>query len=126
MCIRDRRKTFSSRLKGLGFQLVRKSQGMFVFAKKVPLDAVSYTHLYEAIGIYKVENQESFIEPSQDINGRNLLIFKKGIGSRKLDKACLIILTKKPYTIYIIDNGSKDTEYWKNDCLLYTSTRLTM
>lgn len=70
---------------------------------------------YEAIGIYKVENQESFIEPSQDINGRNLLIFKKGIGCRKLDKACLIILTKKPYTIYIIDNGSKDTEYWKND-----------
>lgn len=35
------RKTFSLRLKGLGFQLVRKSQGMFVFIKKVPLDVTA-------------------------------------------------------------------------------------
>ena len=32
------RKTFSARLKGLGFQLIRKSQGMFVFARKVSVD----------------------------------------------------------------------------------------
>lgn len=70
---------------------------------------------YEAIGIYKIENQESFIEPIQDLYGKSTLSFKKGIGARKLDKACLIVFTKKPYTIYVIDNGSKDTEYWKDD-----------
>lgn len=70
---------------------------------------------YEAIGIYKIENKESFIEPIQNLGETSTLNFKKGISGRKLDKACLIIFTKKPYTVYIIDNGSKETEYWKND-----------
>jgi hypothetical protein len=65
---------------------------------------------YDALGIYKVENRDSFIE----ISSRKLT-FKKGIGSHKLDKACLILFTKTPYTIFIIDNGSTETDYWENE-----------
>ncbi|NDV83148.1 nucleoid-associated protein [Bacteroides sp. 51] len=65
---------------------------------------------YDAIGIYKIENRDSFLEISV-----GKLTFKKGIGSRKLDKACLIVFTKKPYTVFIIDNGSTETDYWKNE-----------
>lgn len=65
---------------------------------------------YDALGIYKVENKDSFIE----ISSRKLT-FKKGIGSHKLDKACLILFSKVPYTIFIIDNSSTETDYWKNE-----------
>lgn len=65
---------------------------------------------YDALGIYKIEKRENFLEIS---SGK--LSLKKGIGNRKLDKACLILFTKKPYTIFIIDNGSTETDYWKNE-----------
>ncbi len=65
---------------------------------------------YDALGIYKIENRDSFIEIS---SGK--LTFKKGIGSRKLDKACLILFTKVPYTLFIIDSGSIEADYWKNE-----------
>lgn len=32
------RKTFSARLKGMGFEIIRKTQGMFVFARKISAD----------------------------------------------------------------------------------------
>lgn len=70
---------------------------------------------YEALGIYKIENKESFIETSTSEDGRMGMKFKQGIGSRKLDKACLIIFAAQPFTIFIIDNASTETEYWKND-----------
>ncbi|MDR0606669.1 MAG: nucleoid-associated protein, partial [Bacteroidales bacterium] len=66
---------------------------------------------YEALGIYKIENKENFIE----IDSNKNLIFKKGISNKKLDKACLILFANKPYTIFIIDNANKDTEYWKDE-----------
>jgi len=65
---------------------------------------------YDAVGIYKIENKDSFLEIQS-----NKLILKKGISSRKLDKACLILFTKKPYTIFVIDNGIIETDYWKNE-----------
>ncbi len=65
---------------------------------------------YDALGVYKIESRDSFIEISSE-----KLTFKKGIGSRKLDKACLILFTKIPYTLFIIDNGSTETDYWKNE-----------
>lgn len=65
---------------------------------------------YDALGIYKIENRDLFLEIS---SGK--LSFKKGIGNRKLDKACLVLFTKKPYTVLIIDNGSTETDYWKNE-----------
>lgn len=70
---------------------------------------------YDALGIYKVENKDSYIEV--DAAKHSALEFKKGISGRRFDKACLIIFDKKPYTIFNIDNGKVETEYWTNDFL---------
>jgi len=70
--------------------------------------------IYEGLGIYKIENKDHFLETTGN-NGQPGLHFKKGIGSRKLDKACLILFTEEPYTIFVIDNASTETEYWQSD-----------
>lgn len=69
----------------------------------------------EALGIFKIENKEVFIENGLNENGKGKLGFKQGISGRKLDKACLIVATPEPYAVYIIDTVSAETEYWKND-----------
>jgi hypothetical protein len=43
------------------------------------------------------------------------LQFKKGIGTKRLDKACLIVFTEEPYTLFIIDNAPIETDYWQNE-----------
>ncbi len=71
---------------------------------------------YAAIGIYKVENKERFIETSPpDENNQIAMDFKQGVGARKLDKACLILFSEEPYTVFIVDNASRDTDYWLNE-----------
>ncbi len=70
---------------------------------------------YEALGIYKVENKESFIETNNYSKSNTGLAFKKGISSKKLDKACLILFSEKPYTILLIDNARIETDYWQNE-----------
>lgn len=69
---------------------------------------------YEALGIYKFEDKESFIETSIS-NSVLKYSFRKGIGNKKPDKACLIILSDEPYTILIMDSNTNDTDYWQND-----------
>lgn len=69
----------------------------------------------EGLGIYKIEKKESFIETGKYFNGEAGLNFRKGIGSKRLDKACLILFTEKPYTVFIIDNTSNETDYWQNE-----------
>ncbi len=81
----------------------------------VKFDAIQFNNrFYEALGIYKIENKESFIETSASGKGTMGLKFKKGIG-KKLDKACLILFTDMTYTVFIIDNNSKETDYWQNE-----------
>ncbi len=75
---------------------------------------------YEALGVFKFEDKESFIETSIKDNGISFNI-KKGIGSKKPDKACLILFSEEPYTILIIDNNNNDTEYWQNDFINHRS-----
>jgi len=71
---------------------------------------------YQGLGIYKIENKESFVETVSTNDNKQIdLEFKKGIGTKRLDKACLILFTEEPYTILIIDNANIDTEYWKHD-----------
>jgi len=72
---------------------------------------------YEAIGIYKIETKESFIETTNYNIINNGLTFKKGIGSRRLDKACLILFTDELFTVLVIDNAKIETDYWHNDFL---------
>jgi hypothetical protein len=71
--------------------------------------------LYEGLGIYKIENKENFIETTKYFNGEPGLKFRKGIGSKRLDKACLILFTEQPFTVFIIDNTSNETDYWQNE-----------
>lgn len=80
---------------------------LFIFRFKNILFNNEY---YDGLGIYKVEQKDSFIETSY--LGLPTLEFKEGIGQRKLDKACLILFDEKPYTVLSIDNGSREAEYW--------------
>ncbi|MEQ9405133.1 MAG: nucleoid-associated protein [Cyclobacteriaceae bacterium] len=67
---------------------------------------------YNALGIYKIERKDSFIETSY--LGMPVLEFKEGIGEKKLDKACLILFDEEPYTVLSIDNGTREAEYWND------------
>lgn len=67
---------------------------------------------YEGLGIYKFDNKETYIE-SNVVNSDFQINFRRGIGSKKPDKGCLIIYTNKPYTILVIDNN--ETDYWRNE-----------
>jgi hypothetical protein len=74
---------------------------------------------YEGLGIYKFEDKEDFIDTSA-YNDEVQLKFKKGIGTKKPDKACLILYTDEPYTLFIIDNNSSETDYWQNEFIKQT------
>lgn len=87
-----------------------KSGDLFV----LQLEDVRYNNSHhQALGIFKIENKETFIETAAgkkvDIN------FRKGIGTKRLDKALLILFTEEPYTVFTIDNTSGDADYWKNE-----------
>ncbi|HNE50419.1 MAG TPA: nucleoid-associated protein [Chitinophagales bacterium] len=77
--------------------------------------------LYTALGIYKIENKENFLETQQNTAGTSLAI-KQGISGKKPDKACLILFSEEPYTVLVIDNNTKgiDTDYWINDFINVT------
>ena len=77
-------------------------------------DVAFDNQLYEALGIYKFEDKELFIETDR-VNDEIEISFTKGLGSKKPDKACLILFTPEPYTLLIIDNNSGDTDYWQHD-----------
>ena len=72
---------------------------------------------YEAIGIYKIEQKESFLEI--DLNNGDVASLKilPGITSKNIDKACLVIFTKEDPWIFVIDKNNKDTQYWIDDFL---------
>ena len=70
---------------------------------------------YQALGIYKVETKENFIETSYSDTSKIGLNIKQGIGSKKLDKAVLVVFAEEPYTVFIIDNASTETDYWVNE-----------
>ena len=68
----------------------------------------------EGLGIYKFEQKEGFIETT--FQGESIVSnFRKGLGSKKPDKACLILFDDEPFTILTIDSSKKETDYWQND-----------
>ncbi|MGB0165901.1 MAG: nucleoid-associated protein, partial [Luteibaculum sp.] len=64
-----------------------------------------------AIALVKVESKSNFLDPSNHMD----LKFKQGIGQQKLDKGLLILEQDEDFTVLLIDNASRETEYWKND-----------
>lgn len=65
----------------------------------------------QALGIYKFENKDSYLETHVTESAIEFNC-REGIGNRKPDKACLIVFSNQPYTIYLIDNQGKETDYW--------------
>ena len=72
------------------------------------------TEIVNGLGIFKAEKKDSFLE-TPDWTKEPSLLFKEGIGEKKLDKACLILFTPEPYTILAYDNNNSEAIYWKND-----------
>ena len=74
----------------------------------------------EAIGLFKSENKDTFLEVEQISNSFEIQS-RKGININKLDKGCLIFNTEKEngYIVSIIDNTNKGSEaqYWKDQFL---------
>ncbi|NQZ75882.1 MAG: nucleoid-associated protein [Ekhidna sp.] len=69
---------------------------------------------FDGLGIFKIEKKDAFLE-TPDWTKEPTLLFKEGIGEKKLDKACLILFTEDPYTVLAYDNNSNEAVYWKND-----------
>jgi len=76
--------------------------------------------LVDAIGIYKIESLDTFIQLNFDANAYGLKI-KQGIPLDKMEKGCLIFDTEQTqgYKVAIIDknSSSSEAEYWKMDFL---------
>lgn len=74
----------------------------------------------DAIGLFKSENKDTFIEIEQVKDGFDMES-RQGININKLDKGCLIFNSEKEngYVLSIIDNTNKGSEaqYWKDDFL---------
>jgi len=73
--------------------------------------------MVDGFGIFKIEKKDAFLE-TPDWTKEPSLLFKEGIGEKKLDKACLVLFTPEPYTILAYDNNSSEAVYWKNDFIL--------
>ncbi len=72
-------------------------------------------NMVDGVGVFKVENKQSFLET--DFKKGAEIGVKKGIGTGKLDKGCLILNTEGNFTVLHIDSNRMETEYWKNDFL---------
>ena len=77
----------------------------------------------EAVGIFKIESKNEFIETSVDSHGNMDVSVKSGYTSQKIDKACLIVFTEDIPVGFIIDK-SKDSKFWRQD-FLGMSTKVT-
>ncbi len=69
---------------------------------------------YAALGIYKFEDKEHFIETATDAGGVGMNV-RRGIGNKKPDKACLILFSDEPYTLLVVDSNPNETDYWQRD-----------
>ncbi len=69
--------------------------------------------VHDAVGIYKFDEKEVFIE-TKLMSGMIELSMKRGLGSNKPNKACLVVFTEGSPTLFVIDNNT-NTDYWQKD-----------
>ena len=77
-----------------------------------------YDELVSAIGIFKSERKDSFITLTERNN--HILIDKlEGIGTRRIDKGCLILESDRDegYRLLSIDHNNYDADYWMRQFL---------
>lgn len=86
-----------------------------IFIVKIEDVLVGKTYC-EAVGVFKIETKNEFIETTVDSSGNMNVSVKTGYTSQKMDKACLIVLTEDMPVGFIIDK-SKDSKFWRQDFL---------
>ena len=83
-------------------------------------DCVLRNEVFNAVGLFKSENKDTFLEIERAKDGFDVEA-RVGININKLDKGCLIYNTEKEngYILSIIDNTNKGSEaqYWKDNFL---------
>ncbi len=91
--------------------------------KSGDLFVVYYDEMYlegeltNAIGIFKSERKDSFLQIQEKETYLSLLV-EEGINIKKLDKGCIILNTsEKGLVILTVDQNSYDADYWKKDFL---------
>lgn len=76
----------------------------------------------DAVGIFKSENKDIFIDVIENKNQININ-WKKGTNINKLDKGCIIFnkSVEEGYELLLVDNtNSKEAKYWEEDFLKVT------
>lgn len=90
-----------------------KDGDIFIVKIEDVLDDDTYC---EAVGIFKIETKNEFIETTIDSGGNMAVTVKSGYTSQKINKACLIVFTKDMPVGFIIDK-SNDSKFWRQDFL---------
>lgn len=90
-----------------------KDGDIFIVKIEDVLDGDAYC---EAVGIFKIETKNEFIETTVDASGNMIVSVKTGYTSQKIDKACLIVFTEDMPVGFIIDKD-KDSKFWRQDFL---------
>ena len=98
---------------------IKKGELYIAFIKDCILDG----QLTNAIGIYKSENKDFYINVSSNDNRFSISI-NSGINPKCLDKGCLIFEHSNGQfnLVYIVDSNRNDTMYWKDDFLKVAET----
>ncbi|MBK6777843.1 MAG: nucleoid-associated protein [Flavobacteriales bacterium] len=68
---------------------------------------------YDAVGIYKFDEKEVFIE-SKLAGGLIELSMKRGLGNSKPNKAVLVVFTEESPTLFVIDDNN-NTDFWQKN-----------
>lgn len=75
----------------------------------------------DALGIFKSENKDKFINVEFNKTGLSKISFMEGIDPKHLDKGCLIFnsLEEEGFEVAIIDNTNRggEAQYWRDDFL---------
>lgn len=83
-------------------------------------DLVIDEQMQDAIGIFKSESKDAFLQFKHEAK-QIKLGYEKGVNVEKLDKGCLILNNdvSDGYKVCIVDKGNKNNEaqYWKDDFL---------
>ena len=83
-------------------------------------DCILDGETFDAVGLFKSENKDTFLKVLQE-NGNFNLQSEKGINIKRLDKGCLIFNKNREtgYVIAVVDNSGKGVEarYWLEDFL---------
>lgn len=90
-----------------------KDGDIFIVKIEDVIDGETYC---EAVGIFKIETKNEFIETTIDSHGNMDVSVKSGYTSQKIDKACLIVFAEDMPVGFIIDKA-KDSKFWRQDFL---------